>query len=471
MDKTRRRPDYDAEVARTDFLVRSYLGGESYDAALYLDKYPREKAAVFAARKERAYYLNFVAAVVDAYAAEVFRLDPSREVGGSESAVSAFVEDATGSGVGLTGFVRDAAVAALLSGRAYVGVDLDPEADQSPYAYAIHPANLLDYGADRRGNMLWALVAEQEVEESDPFIKRETRERFRLWLPDEWVLFDGRGPVVDSGPNVAGRVPIEVLDASGLRMPIYDIARVCRRIFNNCSQIDEILVQQTFSQLYLQMGEGVDEDGSSPGLTVGTGTVLDLPDSATITPGYVAPPDGPVKMHMEERERLINAAYSLAGLERKDPDAQKVQSGVAKSYDFRETNARMGALANLAEDAETAIFDLLADYGVCGPANVTYPKDFDVRAFGDQLESYLLLTEANLPAVVKRRAAMDLSLRLVEEGTEEEKNEVKEAVNGMDDVAFGGNVPPTRIGGGPLGGLDLGGDENGSSEQAPANRS
>lgn len=437
LDKNRRREDYEAETGRADFMLRSYLGGEWYDPTLYLDKYPREDNATHTARKERSYYLNYLATVIDSYAAEVFKWEPSLEIAGPEALASRFVEDATGDGTELNAFVRDACIAALLAGRSYVGVDLDPAATNTPYAYSIHPANLLDFSLDKQGQMRWALVAEEHVEDSDPFVKREKAERFRLWKPDEWMLFGKQGNLIDSDRNGAGRVPVVVLDAQDVRLPAYDIARACRRIFNTCSQIDEILIQQTFSQFYFQSGDtedpGIDEDNS---VEVGTNRGIDLPLEARIVPGYAAPPDGPVKMHMEERENLVKAVYAHAGLERRDPDSQTVQSGVAKSYDFKETNARLSALAQMAEKATTGIFDVLADYGVAGPANVTYRKDFDVRAFEDQLEAHIRLMDAKLPPVVVRRSALDLSLRVVEEGTEDEKREVSEAIEAMDDSAF-----------------------------------
>lgn len=459
ISKARRRDGYDAEVARADFLVRSYLGGEAYAAGDYLFKHPRELASVHEARKERAYYLNYVATILDHYAAEVFRRGPSREIAGPDEAVARFVADCVGDDTPLTAFSRDACISALLANRAYVGVDLDPGALGAPYVYPIHPANLLDYSVDRRGAMLWALVAELKVEDSDPYEKPERQERYRLWLPDEWVLFDKTGAAIDGGDNEAGRVPIIALDASDVRLPIYDIAVNNRGIYNLCSLLDEQLYGQTFAQMYIAAGEGVEKDGEvieSPedaaalqeqaAVQIGVSRVMLLPQGVTMPPGYATPPDGPTNTLRGERKERTQAMYSMAGLERQDPDDQTAQSGVAKSYDFKETNARLAALANMAEEFERNLFDLLADYGVMGPANVAYRKEFDVEPFASQLENHIALLEApGVPETAKRRSSLDIALRAVDDGTEGEKRKVKEEVEGMTDFSSARESPLTRV--------------------------
>lgn len=459
ISKSRRRDDYEREVARADFMVRSYLGGEAYAEGDYLFRHPREKASVHEARKERASYWNYVAAILDNYAAEVFRRDPSREVTGPEGAVSAFVGDCIGDDTPLTAFTRDACISALLANRAYVGVDLDPDALGTPYVYPIHPANLLNYSVDRRGAMRWALVAEEYVDDANPFEDAKREERYRLWLPDEWVLFDKSGSGVESGRNEAGRVPILVLDASDVRLPIYDIAVNNRGLYNLISLLDEQLYGQTFAQFYLSAGDGVEKDGQvleSPedaealaeqaALEIGVSRVLLLPQGVTMPPGYAAPPDGPTNTLRQERRERIQAMYSMAGLERRDPDDLKAQSGVAKAYDFKETNARLAALANMAEEFERNLFDLLADYGVMGPANVTYRKEFDVQPFAAQLENHVALLEApGVPETAKRRSSLDLALRAVDDGTEEEKQRVRQEVEDMNDFGTSEPDPLTRL--------------------------
>ena len=457
ISKTNRRDGYDREAKRADFMVRSYLGGEAYADGDYLFKHPRERRDVHEARKARATYWNYVAAILDNYAAEVFRRDPSREVAGPESAVAAFLADCVGDDTPLSAFARDACISAVLANRAYVGVDLDPDAPGTPYVYPIHPANLLDHSVDRRGAFAWALVAEEFVDDADPFADRKREERFRLWLPDEWMLFDKNGDPIGGGRNHAGRVPIIVLDASDVRLPIYDIAVNNRGLYNLVSLTDEQLYGQTFAQLYLSAGDGVVKDGQeieSPeqaealaeraAQEVGVSRVLLLPQGVTMPPGYASPPEGPTNTLREERRERIQAMYSMAGLERRDPDDLRAQSGIAKSYDFKETNARLSAFANTAEEFERNLFDLLADYGVMGPANVTYPKEFDVEPFATQLENHIALLGApGVPISAKRRSSLDLALRAVDDGTDEEKQAVREEVEAMTDFSPPGFAAPS----------------------------
>lgn len=459
LSRERRHPLYEQRARLTDTLWRSYLGGERYDPEVFLDKYPREEAALYEERKNRAYYLNLCAAVVDAYASAVFRRDPTRELPDS---MRGFEEDATGEGDSLTDFVREAMTFALATLGGYAVVDVDQGG--RPYAHMVHPQNLLDFARDpRTGQYLWALIAEEHVEESDPFTDRVEEERYRLWTPREWRLFDGEGKEVDDASNQAGVVPLIEVAPGQMPLPMVDIARVNRRVYNICSQIDEILCNVTFPQPYLQAGEeGVEDDNGdpvSPGDTspirMGTTRMFLLPDGATMAPGYLVPPDGPIQRQMEERERLIAAIYSLAGLERAAPDdTQRPQSGVAKAYDFRETNARLGAVAQAAERLEFEMLSLLSAYGFAGEFNVAYRKDYNVRDFRLVLEDYVTISGTNLPAAVKRRSALELAGQIGEDASPEEKQEIQEVVKGMEDADFspgGGSSLRGLLRGGALG--------------------
>lgn len=447
LETKRKHTSYDDWADVAGFLWPSYLGGKAYQEADQLDKYPRELDVVHAARKKRAYYLNFFGAVVDAYVSAVYRRDPVREPGEEDgelsSAFASFVDNATGDGTHLNEFSREVVTFALAAERAFVAVDIG--ANGFPYTHMIHPANLFDFSEARDGSLNWAIVAEKAVVDGDPFKDRDEQDRFRLWMPDEWILFDKRGQEIDRQRNSAGRVPIVAVPGHTVGFPSYDAALINKRIYNLCSQLDEILVNVTFPQMYTQAGEGVegaDGEAISPDvqpLAIGTGRILLLPDEASMPPGFLAPPNGPAEMHMQERERLIGAIYSLAGLERKDPDSQQVQSGVAKAYDFRETNERLVSLAQLAEEFEVEVFDLLKAYGVSGEVNVTYQKDFNVRDFNSQLDNYLKIAGANgIPAQAKRRAALDVSMSIAEEATEDEKKDIREAVEAQGDASFTG---------------------------------
>lgn len=445
IDKNRRHPAYEERVRVAELLWLSYAGGEAHKRGGFLDKYPRELAEVYEARVERSYYLNYAAAVVDAYVSAVFKRDPVREPNAGEGeaslegALAQFQADATGEGTSLTSLMHAVGARALAMEEALLVVDLD--SGGNPYVHILHPANLLDWSLEDSGRFRWAIIAEELVTDDSPFERRLREERYRLWTEEEWRLFDGAGSQVDSGRNQAGRVPIISVAGGEVNLPIYDIAEINKRIFNLCSQLDEMLINNTFPQRYMQ-GEGAeDEQGEaispdvSP-ITVGTGRVLFLPEESTMPPGFLAPPDGPARLQIEERERLVSAIYSLAGLERKDPDSQNVQSGVAKAYDFREANQRLISLAQLMETTELEIFGLLEAYGLQANVNVTYEKDYHVQDFTRQIDDYEKITEATLPPEAKRRAAMEVAMSIAQEADESDRREIRRAVESMPDSAF-----------------------------------
>lgn len=459
----RRHDLYDDWKESCDFLWLSYEGGKAYHISeQMLDKYPRELDSLYEERRKRAYLLNFFASTVDAYVASIFRRDPVRtgaqDDDGNDTELTQplqdFIEDATGNGTDLNTFSRRVATFALAAERAFVGVDV--RTGGIPYAYPIHPYNVLDFSADPTTSELrWVLVAEQEVIDDDPAQERQVYERYRLWTPQEWGVYDKDGTLLSSGRNSAKRVPIVMVPGHAVRLPVYDISLIQKRIYNLSSQLDEILNNATFPMLYVPAGEGVDDvssietefsaNGTEHPLVVGPARVLELPtdkDVNTIIPGWLSPPDAPARVIMDERRALVDAIRNLAGLERRDPDAISPQSGVAKAYDFRETNERLISLAQVVEEYETELFEIVQAYGVGGEINVSYHKDFQVRDFQALTDTFEKLQDFKLPAIVKKRAALDYSMTVAEDATEDEKREIREAVENMTefDTPAGPNV-------------------------------
>lgn len=455
IDIERRHEYYNDWRDSCTFLWLSYEGGKAYHTSdLMLDKYPRELDLLYAERRKRAYLLNFFAATIDGYVASVFRRDPVRTgaeatTGGDNAELSqpiqGFIEDATGDGTDLNTFSRRVATLALAAERTFVGVDI--RTGGTPYVYEIHPSNVLDYSVDKTtGELRWALVCEEEVVDDDPMVERQIYERYRLWTPTEWSVYDEDGTQLDSGRNSAGRVPIILVPGHTVGLPTYDISLIQKRIYNLSSQLDEILNNATFPMLYVPAAEGVSDvstldtefsqEGTEHPLVVGPARLLVLPtdkDVNSIIPGWLAPPDGPARVIMDERRALVDAIRNLAGLERRDPDTISPQSGVAKAYDFRETNERLVSLAQLMEDFETSLMGLVNAYGLGGEVNVSYEKDFQVRDFQMLTETFDKLQYFILPSIVKKRAALDYSMTLAEDADEDEKQDIRKAVEEMTD--------------------------------------
>lgn len=244
-------------------------------------------------------------------------------------------------------------------------------------------------------------------------------------------------------------VPIVGINTGNANFRGWDIARIGRNIFNLTSQLGEIFANVTFPMLYApgegvmdgQEGDAISSDVSP--IAIGTSRMMLLPEEAGTPPGYLVPPDGPAKLHMEERQRLIESMYFLASLERKDPDTINPQSGVAKAFDFRETRDRLVSLAIAAESAEQDILEIVSAYGTTGEVNVSYSKNFGIQGVSEQIENYQKMSEVPLPPALKRRAALELTEAIAEEATEEEREELRVAVQNMPDSQF--NPPDDPI--------------------------
>jgi hypothetical protein len=96
------------------------------------------------------------------------------------------------------------------------------------------------------------------------------------------------------------------------------------------------------------------------------------------------------------------------------------------------------------EETELQIFDLVSAFGIGADVNVTYHKDFQVRDFQMLTETFALVQDFKLPVSVKKRHALDYTLALVEEATEEEKRQFREDVENMTEF----DVQPPGLPGG-----------------------
>lgn len=435
----RKHPEYDRKLEHWRFLNMTYESPREWFTR-NLFKFNREGEATYAGRLQRAYRFNHTREVVDLVNKYLFKNVPQRNPDVPEE-VKRFRSLATLSGLTVEQFERQVAREASIYGRVYVVLDNNVQAGEivtkadekagnvKLYAYIVTPEHMRDCGYDKDGNYEWILIEEKARDDSNPFDADCTiYSKFRLWTKNEWYLFTARneeskdGAVIEleeHGAHNLGVVPVikcdHVESDNKYSVPalIEDIAYLDRTVANYCSNLDQIINDQTFSQLVIPAGGllgGVSStlsmvDSTDPDLykktqdiiALGTGQILLYDGEGGGAPSYIAPDPKQAEMIVTAIKQIINEIYHTVGLsgERTKQDNSMGidnSSGVAKAFDFERVNALLSAKANAMQAFSNRLENLVRIWHGENPAkidaskvDVEYSTNFDVRSLNDDL--------------------------------------------------------------------------------------
>ena len=239
------------------FLEDAYTGGGGFKTGDYLVKRPREKMDSFQVRQELCYYLNYVRPVVDSHVNPIFRKEAARDWGGrrdesGQALFSRFYDDIDTVKNKLPKFIKRAARIAKLHGAAFIVVDNVKDQPGTmadvlskrafPYAYIVKPEQVSDYRVNKAGVLTSITYTVAGDGSGSAGAQKETW----TWTESTWSCSGGSGGD-RKGDNAIRRVPVvPILGAEadpGELKPLsefYSIARTNKRIFNLCSEIDEL---------------------------------------------------------------------------------------------------------------------------------------------------------------------------------------------------------------------------------------
>ena len=435
----RRHPDYDAKVAHWEFLNKTYESPRDwFEDNLF--KFIREGDETYNGRLERAYRFNHTREVVDLVNKYLFKHDPERSEDVPEE-VRRFRRMATLSGLSLPQFERQVARKASIYGRVYVVVDNNAaqaevitKADEKSgavrlYSYIVTPQQFMDCGYDRDGHFEWVIIEEKVRDDDNPWTATgDCITKYRLWTKNQWFLYTTFGlpdsdaytvELEDYGDHNLGVVPVikadHVESDNKYSVPalIEDVAYLDRAVANYCSNLDQIINDQTFSQLIIPaqgLLAGISStissvDANDPDvlkkrkeiIALGTSQVLLYDGENGTAPSYISPDPRQAQIIITTIKQIINEIYhtvGLAGERTKQDNSEGIDnsSGVAKAYDFEKVNALLGAKANSMQAFSNRIENLVRIYhGTKAESidesdiKVTYSTNFDVRGLNDEL--------------------------------------------------------------------------------------
>jgi hypothetical protein len=486
----RRHPQYADKAEHWDFLYDTYQGTRAwFDANIF--QFNREGAETYAGRIERAYRFNHTREVVDLVNKYLFKQAPLRKTDVSPE-LKQFRACATMSGLDLAEFERQVGRAASTFGRCYVVVDSNiPQGAISVaeakrmggqlYAYIVQPKNFLDCGYDNLGQYSWVLLQENRRDDNDPFTSSgEIEPHYRLWTRNQWALFNlnskGKVQLVEVGTHDLGVVPvlkcdhIESDEKYAVPALIEDIAYLDRAVANYLSNLDQIINDQTFSQLTMPAqgilnGATTDNDPDNPDIEatrkkivkLGTSQILLYDGEHGGKPEYISPDPRQANLIVTVVGKIINEIYhtvGLAGERTKADNSQGIDnsSGVAKAFDFERVNALLSAKANAMQAFSNRLETLVRIYAGedltladRGEPTVIYSMNFDVRNLIEDLTIANELALMSAPIEVRRVQMNAIVEKLWPLMPDADKKKLVKAIDEWDDTL--NNSLTTDLGG------------------------
>lgn len=417
-----------------------------------LFKHPKEREEDYHDRLQMSYYYNFCAPVIDIYSDHLFKQPVIEDFGSIENLVDERAENIDNKQGSVGEFRKEMADMAQIYGHIFVMTDSPlyegnvlSRADVFnnnllPYFTLHHPQNVLNWALDEFGSPYWVIVAETLDANIDPFTYNKDRQQvmqYRLWTRQEWILYDFDYNEIGRGVHGLGAVPITcVFDKQSKKVrnflgisTIADIAFIARDVYNSCSELKQILRDQTFAFLAIQ-GNASEYDE----LSVGTSKALLYPMDRAM-PQYISPPPANAEVYFKHIDRQISKIFQLAKLEGgsvQAPDQSAVmQSGVAKAWDFNQTNSALSKKAGNLEDGETKLWNMFSMWATEKPFDgyIEYPHEFSIKSLNDDLDEAEKIMKLNMGQVFNQEIKKAIIEKKFPRMGEEEKQKM------IDDMA------------------------------------
>jgi hypothetical protein len=437
----RRHPLHNEYNSQWEFYLQSFKGGEDY-VAQYLMSHRLENTEDYSRRLQRAYYLNYCAPIASIPSDFIFKKDATRP---TDKMLSQFRDDTNRRGTNIHEFMRSVCTLSSVYGHIHILVDRPPEGVEvtktngpvtkldnltgygAPYATIVHPQNLQDWSINQITKQLnWIIVREIAYTDEDWQEDREVEEQFRVWTPTEWILFDDDDKEMSRGAHNLGFVPLITcyhkdvdLDLVGESM-LKDVAEANRAVFNWCSNIDEMIARQTFSQLICpddgtMLSEEVDEKGRSTALKkVGSASIFSYPADSRHPPAFISPDTKQMRTIWDMISNHVKEMFRMAGLISAKSSLIQMQqrTGRAQEFEFLDMAVFFAAKAKKLEHTENQINRMA--YKWLGemmevPERVHYPDKFDIVS---PIEIVELFTKVTLNAI-SGRLNKEMAKRLV----------------------------------------------------------
>ena len=419
------------------YLLESYIGGESYRDGAHLTRYNLEQDQEYNQRLHIAHLDNHVQGVTNVYNSFLFRQEPTRDLGSLSNLPEAeeFLKDANHEGESLDVVMKTASQWSTVFGHAWLiltkpNVGALTRADEMvvgarPYVNIITPLSMLDWKYERTPSgkyMLKYIKYVEDVNGDVQVIKEWTEDEIRT----STVQTTERKPVIlDSKieANQLGKIPcIPVYAKKGLvrgvgTSDVNDIADAQRKIYNLYAELEE--------SIRLDSHPSVVMTPDVVGASAGPGSVIQVPNDIdpNLRPYLLSYDGASVKSILDSITEIVESIDKMANIGGVRARETRTLSGAALETEFQLLNARLAEKADNLETAEEQLWRCFCMYyDRAWDGYIDYPGSFNIR---DTQTEYQQLK------VAKETASDPKLLRIVDERLVELLDEDVETVLGQ----------------------------------------
>ncbi len=376
-------------------------GTGGFDNGNKIDRHAKETDDKLKARKELAWYTNFMHSACLQFSGFLAKKKPLRTV--SNSLHDAFIANCDNKGNSLTNVMIDLALQTKARGSMLILVDAEKSNPENypknlqqqiiqrsiPYISLIAPETIISFKLTKNG--LFETITLQDTR----LIEGKQEPVHRTITEQDWKITKG-DEVLDSGEHGLGINPVLAFTESDNFPQVgsfYQIAEASKRYYNLMSELDDLLRSQTFGVLTYQTPDGIELE-SMQGVveTVGTNNLLIYQGER---PDYIAPPAQSIEAY-EKRLKAVKEEIDDIGLNVSGSNTQ--ESGLALNYRFQKLNSQLIAFANRLEKLEAKIFILFNLYlNINTEITINYPSDYNLADLTWEIESFEKLSMLNVP--------------------------------------------------------------------------
>lgn len=446
----RKNPQYTANERRWRRSAEAYSGGREYIEQALI-RHVSEIDMEFAERKRRAYYFNYPRAIARRITQYALSIEPVRRHVDAE-----LVDDWSRTGLRTNDVMRQVSTLLNVYGRAWLLVEMpffqgQPtllEAKKErlrPYVRALSPLQVVDWAYGSDGKLVWALIAEEEYVNHDPFSPPVRLRRRRLYDRNCWRVFEnssGSVTEIASGVNPTGCVPlIPITEPDGFGLAanhwFEDVVRISEAILNNESEAQMNTVKQMFGMLVvsdsfarcakkLAVSEGKEDNFAAT--VARSAAIIESVEEKGIS-RYISPSGVATDTIREENRYLKQELYDVVGLAVQG-NSKEAQSSESKAWDFQNVSQFLCARAELLEQAELDAWKLMRRYDLdLNVPDVHYNRRFAVNDLASGIAGLLQLSGIAAGNAYKRavgRTAVELLDAIGHVGIKEKETIINE---------------------------------------------
>lgn len=423
----RKHTFYDDNIGYWERVRDAYSGGTEYINRALI-RHSAESEVEFAERLQRAYYFNYPRRIANLITQYCLATSPVRE-----GAPQEIKDDFTIEKINVDEMMRQVATSLNLYGMVWFFVsmpyfegELTLERKQKqhirPYAAALKPYDVTDWSYDECGDLNWAIIRTCKRYDSDPFQPAVIAERYILYAKDFIRIYEKGGDVpILEYPNPLGIVPmfrIQEIDGYAMDSRHYfeEIVRISDAIMNNESEAQMNLVKQMFGMLVVSetyARNAAKEDGKTANTISRSAAIVESVEEKGIT-RYISPAGVETAAIRAENKDLKQEMYDIVGMAL-NSISHAQQTAESKSWDFHSVSRFLANRADLLEQAENKIWQLMRLFDPSIPeVSAAYSRKFEVEDLEAQIKALLDLDNISSAPLSFKKQVCKTALNIVD---------------------------------------------------------